>query len=72
MTTDGSTSSTANMSSTDDSMSSSMQSFEPAAGEVFDPDQPFIYPGFYDQNGVFFVNREFYYISNSTNKFLII
>lgn len=47
--------------STEESMSSSMQSFSPdnAESDVFDPDHPFMYPGFYDQNGVFYVNRKY-------------
>lgn len=57
-----STSTTVSVVSTEDSMSSGTQSLSPehcsSTPEIFDPDHPLMYPGFYDQNGVFFVNRK--------------
>ncbi|KAJ6650192.1 hypothetical protein Bhyg_05437, partial [Pseudolycoriella hygida] len=60
-----SSSTTISVLSTDDSISSGTQSLSPehcsSTPEVFDLDHPLMYPGFYDQNGVFFVNP---FISN--------
>lgn len=48
--------------STEESMSSSTQSVSPehciSTPELYDPENQFIYPGFYDNNGVFYVNRK--------------
>lgn len=44
--------------STEETMSSSAQSIENSTPSISDVFDPFLYSGFYDQNGVFFVNRK--------------
>lgn len=69
-----SSSTTVSVVSTEDSISSGTQSLSPehcsSTPEIFDPDHPFMYPGFYDQNGVFFVNREFTLPNNKVGRLI--
>lgn len=57
-----SSSGTMSVVSTEESMSSSTQSVSPEhcipTPELYDSENQFIYPGFYDNNGVFYVNRK--------------